>query len=178
MSKIDKNIPASIENAQDDLLDGDESFEDIDPDIDVDADGDFDWDADIDVDAVDFSAMDDDEGDDEDFVPKAPVKSKKSKKKAPPRPLIAGVVDPTTLATRPGQEKAWGLLAEHISNAIPVIYSPMAQLTLGDVVSHRLFGMGVVVGSLSPQKVEVLFADQLRRLVCNRANRGPETRAA
>jgi hypothetical protein len=47
----------------------------------------------------------------------------------------------------------------------PTKYNPSAKYELGGLVEHVKFGVGVVTG-VEPNRVELLFKDGSRKLVC------------
>ena len=78
---------------------------------------------------------------------KTPRKTKRTKKKDPARDFE--------------------LLAEKLKEKKPVRYSMTGSFKADDVIDHNTFGIGIVI-SASNKKMDVVFADQLRILVCNR----------
>jgi len=48
-----------------------------------------------------------------------------------------------------------------------VKYKITAVFAIGDLIEHKSFGAGIVNQLLGPTKVEVLFEDGLKKLVCN-----------
>ena len=59
------------------------------------------------------------------------------------------------------------LLAEKFKGKKPVRYSMSGAFMVGDVIDHNDFGIGIVV-NISYKKMEVVFSEKLRILVCNR----------
>ena len=59
------------------------------------------------------------------------------------------------------------LLAEKFKEKKPVRYSMSGSFNADDVIDHNTFGIGIVI-SISYKKMDVVFADQSRVLVCNR----------
>ena len=59
------------------------------------------------------------------------------------------------------------LLAENLKGKEPVPYSMSGLFKADDVIDHNTFGIGIVI-STSYKKMDVIFADQSRILVCNR----------
>ena len=78
---------------------------------------------------------------------KTPKKTKRTKKKDPARDFE--------------------LLTEKLKEKKPVRYSMTGSFKADDVIDHNTFGIGIVI-SASNKKMDVVFADQLRILVCNR----------
>jgi hypothetical protein len=52
------------------------------------------------------------------------------------------------------------------SEALP--YSMTAIFAEGDLIAHPTFGLGVVTGAIMPDKIEVLFEQESKLLVCGR----------
>jgi hypothetical protein len=153
----------------------DESFEDFD-------DG-FEPDLDEDLDIEDF---DEEEEDDEDFEATAKssadddildktfegaVRANPKRMSAAQRKkaasVIEGIISDAELSTAKGQAKAYAKLREKSEGAEAKAYAIDAEFTENDVVDHPRFGTGYVIQLLSPTKVEVLFEDGIKRLVCN-----------
>ena len=63
--------------------------------------------------------------------------------------------------------KDFELLAEKLKGKESVRYSMSGSFKLDDVIDHKTFGIGVVI-STSYKKMDVVFADQSRILICNR----------
>ena len=59
------------------------------------------------------------------------------------------------------------LLAEKFKGKKPVRYSMSGSFKANDVIDHDTFGIGIVI-STSDNKMDVIFSDKLRILVCNR----------
>jgi hypothetical protein len=47
-------------------------------------------------------------------------------------------------------------------------YDPMRMYRVGQTMTHPAFGHGEVTAVIEPQKIDVLFADRLRRLIHGR----------
>jgi hypothetical protein len=47
-------------------------------------------------------------------------------------------------------------------------YAMRRDFSTGDVMSHRVFGIGIVVREVDGGKIQVSFQDGVRLLVCNR----------
>ena len=78
---------------------------------------------------------------------KTPRKTKRTKKKDPARDFE--------------------LLTEKFKGKKPMRYSMSGSFKLDDVIDHKTFGIGIVI-STSYKKMDVVFADQSRILICNR----------
>ena len=59
------------------------------------------------------------------------------------------------------------LLTEKLRGRKPVRYSMSGSFKANDVIDHDTFGIGIVISS-SYTKMEVVFPDKIRMLVCNR----------
>ncbi|MEW5802472.1 MAG: hypothetical protein AB1847_10275 [bacterium] len=57
------------------------------------------------------------------------------------------------------------LAKKDLSSAKP--YTMADSYELEDVINHNRFGMGIVTHLITPQKMEVLFEDGYRCMVCN-----------
>jgi len=143
----------------DDLVDDELDDEDIDEpgDDDLSDEGD-------DDDA--FLGDEDDEDEDVDEVDAPP---RRPRRRAPVRPGTIGGVARSRLDKPEHAQKAWDELTAHVDKSIePVPYSIRDNFEKGARVNHPKFGIGHVVEIISPQKIEVLFSDSLRKLVQNR----------
>ena len=58
-------------------------------------------------------------------------------------------------------------LSEKFEGKTELPYTMKGSFKADDVIAHPTFGMGIVVGA-SSQKMEVIFRDKARILVCNR----------
>ena len=67
-------------------------------------------------------------------------------------------------------EKKYELLIEKFKEKKPIRYKMSGSFKKDDLIGHDTFGMGVVLDSYS-EKIEVLFSDQIRTLVCERVNK-------
>jgi len=63
-------------------------------------------------------------------------------------------------------EEAWRQVEAMVQAAAKKPYEMGLTYDKGEVIEHPQFGVGVVVNVLSPTKVEVLFPDARRKLVC------------
>jgi len=63
--------------------------------------------------------------------------------------------------------KTFEELAEKFKKRMPLPYSMSGSFKNDDVIDHKTFGMGIVI-SASHDKMEVVFPDEPRILVCNR----------
>jgi DNA replicative helicase MCM subunit Mcm2 (Cdc46/Mcm family) len=63
--------------------------------------------------------------------------------------------------------KTFEELAEKFKKKMPLPYSMSGSFKNDDVIDHKTFGMGIVI-SASHDKMEVVFPDEPRILVCNR----------
>ncbi len=68
---------------------------------------------------------------------------------------------------KPDLTKDFETLTEKFKGKDPVRYSMSKSFKADDMIEHKTFGLGVVV-SASYAKMEVVFSDRLRILVCNR----------
>jgi hypothetical protein len=63
--------------------------------------------------------------------------------------------------------KTFEKLAEKFKGKKPLPYSMSGSFENDDVIDHKSFGMGIVTNA-SHDKMEVVFSDEPRILVCNR----------
>lgn len=63
-------------------------------------------------------------------------------------------------------DEAWRQVESMVKAAAKQPYEMDRSYDKGEVIEHPQFGVGVVVNVLSPTKVEVLFPDVRRKLVC------------
>lgn len=81
--------------------------------------------------------------------------------------LIEGIIDTAELTHQEGLERAWAKLNEKIGDEHARKYDIKAEFTENDVIDHPKFGIGYVVELVHPTKIEVLFEDGLKKMVCN-----------
>jgi hypothetical protein len=100
--------------------------------------------------------------------PRKPSKPRKGEPKAPraPRPRTARSRSRGT-GEVPAEE-AWAQLKDQIAAAQKIPYDTASMFDKGQVVDHPTFGVGVVTTVLAANKIEVLFPDARRKLVCGR----------
>lgn len=67
---------------------------------------------------------------------------------------------------KPAEHKEWLKLQADIEAKSAIDYTMETALKVGSVIKHPTFGLGLVQGNLGSQKVEVLFADGIRKLRC------------
>ncbi len=58
-------------------------------------------------------------------------------------------------------------LAEKFKEKEPVSYNMSGSFKTDDMIKHKTFGLGIVINA-SHEKMEVVFSDRSRILVCNR----------
>ena len=58
-------------------------------------------------------------------------------------------------------------LIEQVKQKKPVNYSMSGSFKANDKIEHKTFGLGIVINA-SYEKMEVVFSDRPRILVCNR----------
>ena len=58
-------------------------------------------------------------------------------------------------------------LAKKFKEKMPVRYSMSGSFKVHDMIEHKTFGLGIVIRA-SYEKMEVVFSDRPRILVCNR----------
>jgi hypothetical protein len=97
--------------------------------------------------------------------PKDPEARPKAKAPKAPKPTRS---QRAKAAAEQSQQEAWRQVESVVSAAEKTPYAMDRPLDKGDVIQHPVFGTGVVVAVLSTTKVEVLFADARRKLVCGK----------
>lgn len=157
-----------IEEAED--LDDDFDEEDLDDDIDLD-----------DIELEDLAEEEEEERpkrskpSDDDLVEMDyeqalranPKRAKAVKKRAS---LIETLLGEATLDSEDGIEAAWETLSKEVDTKIRKKYAIDAEFDTNQVIEHDTFGVGFVNQMLSETKVEVIFKDGIKRLVCNRTS--------
>ena len=73
----------------------------------------------------------------------------------------------TTRAKKEDPARDFEKLSEKFKGKKQLPYTMEGSFKADDVIDHPTFGMGIVVGATS-QKMEVIFEDKPRVLVCNR----------
>ena len=78
----------------------------------------------------------------------------------------------TTVKTprKTASEKKYELLIEKFKEKKPIRYKMSGLFKKDDLIGHTAFGKGVVLDAYS-KKIDVLFSDQIRTLVCERADK-------
>ena len=107
----------------------------------------------------------DDEDDDEVAPPKPTPPPKRSSLKG--TNAVGGVPrakldDPKVAA------EVWQKLTDRVKNTSPLPYSVREVFKPDDIIEHKGFGVGFVIAVPGGNKLEVLFADQVRKLVMGR----------
>jgi hypothetical protein len=69
--------------------------------------------------------------------------------------------------TKRGTAKKFELLIEKHKEKKPIHYKMTESFEKDDLIDHDTFGRGVVI-DISYKKMDVLFSDQIRILVCDR----------
>lgn len=83
------------------------------------------------------------------------------------RKIVEGIIDKAYFENEESIQRVYGELQEGSDMAAAKEYSLDVELTENDVVQHPQFGLGFVLELMSPTKVEVLFEDGVKKLVCN-----------
>lgn len=110
-------------------------------------------------------------------VPAKKVAAKKaSAKKAPAKKAKKAVAKKAKKApakkakkapAKKGAAKKFELLIEKHKEKKPIHYKMSGSFNKDDVIDHDTFGVGIILG-ISNKKIEVLFSEQIRILVCER----------
>lgn len=66
-------------------------------------------------------------------------------------------------------EKKYELLIEKYKEKKPIRYKMSGSFKKDDLIGHATFGKGVVMDAYS-KKIDVLFSDKIRILVCDRVD--------
>lgn len=83
-------------------------------------------------------------------------------------PVVYGILTDEEKASAELRAKAWERLTSEVPQSDVKPYSIHSDYSEGDVINHVKFGRGVVIEKLEKSKVEILFSDDLKRLVCNK----------
>jgi len=94
-----------------------------------------------------------------------PKRAKALKKRAS---LIETVLDDAKLDSEEGVKEAWESLNQEVDTKIRKPYSIKEEYSENQVIEHPSFGVGFVNQVLSETKVEVIFEEGVKRLVCNK----------
>lgn len=144
--------------------------EDVDPiegeDDDVEIDDD-------DADDTEAPVLEDDDFDDPDEDDEEDKLAPKPLRPAPKRSTLRGsnavggvprakLDDPKVAA------EVWTKLRDGVGNIAPLDYAISATFKPDDIISHPKFGVGFVIAVPGGTKVEILFSDQVRKLVQGR----------
>lgn len=97
--------------------------------------------------------------------------------KAPQRPTRARKPKPDRAPARSRKAKSaeaviaeeWAQVESVVAAAQKIPYVLSGAYDKGQVVEHAVFGPGIVLALLGPNKMEVLFRTGRRKLVCGRA---------
>lgn len=159
--KSKKNI------GEDEDLDGDV---DLDDDMDLDEDIGDDDDDDLEAPVLDdsFDDPDDDENDDDESSPKPLRPSPPPKRSTLRGTQIVGGVPRAKLDDPKVAAEVWGKLRDGVKGIDPIPYAVTTVFNPDDIIEHKKFGVGFVIAVPGGKKVEVLFSDQVRRLVQGR----------
>lgn len=65
------------------------------------------------------------------------------------------------------KQSEWQALKEKTSGQAAITYSMTSSFKAGDIMEHSMFGTGFVLTYCNPGKVEVLFADGVKKLRCS-----------
>jgi hypothetical protein len=76
-------------------------------------------------------------------------------------PATRRTVDPKI-----AQQKEWEGLRSEIESKQALGYSMETAFKVGSVMSHPVFGLGLVQAKIGPQKIEVLFEDGKKKMRC------------
>lgn len=142
----------------DDDLDPTEGDDELEPDEDIDDD---------EAPVLDDSFDDpDDEEEEDEYAPK-PIRPAPKRSSLRGTNVVGGVPrakldDPKVAA------EVWGKLRDGVQNISPIDYSIDKTFKPDDILLHKSFGVGFVISVPGGTKVEVLFSDQVRRLVQGR----------
>lgn len=146
------------ENDSPEELDGDDDLG-IDPDGDDDDDG-------VEAPVLDDDLSDPDDDEDDEDVPRAvapvPKRSTLRGSNAVGGVPRAKLDDPKVAA------EVWTKLRDGLTSIAPLEYSIKETFQPDDIISHSKFGVGFVIAVPGGTKVEVLFSDQVRKLVQGR----------
>lgn len=63
-------------------------------------------------------------------------------------------------------EKEWGNLVNETDSAAATPYNTQMSITNGDLIQHPSFGLGRVINTIKPDKMEVVFSTGTKLLRC------------
>lgn len=78
------------------------------------------------------------------------------------------LISPEESQSEEGLHKAWLRLTQNADTQNVPKYSIHIQPQVAELIEHKSFGIGVVCETLDAGKMEVLFQDRMRKLVCCR----------
>ncbi len=93
----------------------------------------------------------------------------KAEKTARPARAAAGrrVSDKPSASSRSADREQWEQLTRKHEGAAAAPYSMDAPFRAQQVITHPTFGLGVVLATIKPNKMEVLFEDGRKTLRCS-----------
>ncbi len=62
----------------------------------------------------------------------------------------------------------WLAMAERRKGDTPTAYQPALRFAPRELVQHSVFGLGEVIAFIAPDKIDVLFENGVKRLICNK----------
>lgn len=83
------------------------------------------------------------------------------------RKIVEGIIDKAYFESEESTRRVYDELRDESDIAAAKPYALDVELTENDAVDHPTFGLGFVLELMSPTKVEVLFEDGVKKLVCN-----------
>lgn len=84
------------------------------------------------------------------------------------QPAAKKIVSAAELADENMRHAAWKRLTQNAKSQSPLEYNIRINPEISDIIHHKTFGTGIVFDTLDARKVDVLFEDGVRRLVCGR----------
>lgn len=141
----------------DDLLEGED-----------DLDGDIEGGDDDEAPVLDDTFEEDDEDEDDEYSSR-PLRPTPAPKRSSLRGTNAvGGVPRAKLDDPKVAAEVWQKLKDGVKNIAPLPYEISAVYKPDDIIEHTKFGVGFVIAVPGGNKVEVLFSDQVRKLVQGR----------
>ncbi len=141
-----------------------EADDELDSDLESDDDDD-----NLEAPVLDDSFDDPDEDDEEDETAAKPLRPSPPVKRSTLRGTqVVGGVPRAKLDDPKVAADVWNKLRDGVKDIAPIDYSVSHIFSPDDIINHAKFGVGFVIAVPGGKKVEVLFSDQVRRLVQGR----------
>ena len=64
----------------------------------------------------------------------------------------------------------WESLIATADKTTAIVYNLQTPVKTGDLINHPSFGMGIILSTTRPNKMDIIFADGVKRLLCTVAD--------